>query len=71
MRIGEKWKVAVRRYEYHKGIWYNYREAEVLDISFNIFTLRVVYKTSFFGLIKHKKTIMVGVENIIFSKRLG
>lgn len=73
MRIGEKWKLAVRRYEYHKGTWYNFKEAEVIDFNQNtcIYTLRVVYRTSFFGLVKHKKTIMAGVENIIFSKRLG
>lgn len=70
MQIGEVWKVAVRKYEYHKAVWYNYREAEVIGLSLSIFTLRVVYKHKLFGLIKYRKTITAGIENVNFIKRL-
>jgi hypothetical protein len=67
MMVGKTCKVAVRRYNYHKAIWYNYKEAEVLDLSLGIYTLRVVYKTRLWGLIKHRKTITVGIENVFFQ----
>lgn len=70
MKEGEVWKVAVRKFHYHKAVWTTYTQAEVLGFSLGIYTLRVVYKTSLFGLIKKKKCIMAGIENVNFIERI-